>query len=677
MIKSVLQSVAAKRDRILAHSASSASFKKSFQQNVLRHGRCSGTLSSFSTATDGSSPEVAVQLDYYMSLQFAGVACALVNDIYQAKGINKLQFLPTCPVGLEASRVRSFQNAHPTTMATFGSVEQNIFTPTLAKDPSLNVTAVASMFRRSPLCIVSLGPLKPGDTIGAHEDTVELLQRIFPEQKVVASPRGTKNTDLLEGTYAGIQAYTTTEVPALQHILSGRGMDLDSLHVEVLEDGIDGPKLGYSQMLFASNESLECPDRRQASTAFLEGTFEGWQHAISNPSKAIEAVSEAQKMLQLDDESNDHWHSSLTFQKEMLDRMNDHVKETFLGDRLGVLSPSRWSEATEWLLENENDVDPLLGLDSTNLWQPPSNLLPGNELARTILQEAKISASKFKAVHGRKPSLAVITVGELARYGHSGRRVQLYSNSSNSWFTKTETGEANGFDVTEINLDGGTTTTDTLLSEIYKIRDQVDGIQVMWPFPDTIDTAKVFNAVPLAKDVDGIHFSSWGSSFPPVTPAGAMELMKEHDVLVKGKHVLVVGRSPIVGAPMAHLLREAGAMVTVAHTEVDKVALQSMVGQADVVVTCAGNPGAIQASWLKDGVEVINVGTTFCDKADALLSDVEGDIEAKANRYSPVPGGVGPLSSPMLFHNVAKAAWDQVEDGSSSSTWTQDPATLR
>lgn len=618
------------------------------------------------------------QLPSHLSLSLI-----LYTDIYQSKGITNLHFLPTCPVGEEAARVRSFQNANPSTLATFGSVEQNIFTPTLYNDPSLNVTGVASMFRRSPLCIASLsqGSLKDGDVIGAHADTVELLQRIFPKQKVVASPRGTKNTDLLDGTYQGIQAYTTTEIPALHHLMQSRGMDPNAVTFQVLEDAVDGsngsspPQLGYSQMLFVGNEALESTDRREAANAFLAATFDGWQHAIRNPDEAIEAVSEAQKMLKLDDESNDHWYDSLSFKKEMLALTNNHVKETFVGDRLGVLSSHRWTKATEWLLQDK-DVDPLFGFDQTRLWSPPENLLHGNEVAREALEEAKFSAMKFEKTHGRKPSLAVITVGELARYEHSERRVQLYSNPSNSWFAKTDVGKANGFDVTEINLDKTTTTTDDVLSQLYKIRDNVDGIQVMWPLPESVDSAKVFNAVPLAKDVDGIHFTGWGSKYPPVTPAGAMELMKAHNLDVSGKHVVVVGRSPIVGNPMAHMLREAGAMVSVAHTGVDKSTFQSLVGQADVVVTCAGAPGCVQAEWLKDGAEVVNIGTTFCEEADALLSDVEGDIEAKAARFTPTPGGVGPLSIPMLFRNVVNAAWEQ-QQSSSADEWEQTPATLR
>jgi len=294
-------------------------------------------------------------------------------------------------------------------------------------------------------------------------------------------------------------------------------------------------------------------------------------------------------------------------------------------------------------------------------------IIGGNELGRKVMEEARHSAIQFAQSHGRKPSLAVITVGTLKRYTHASRRVQLYSNHSQSWFTKTDTGRANGFDVTEIQLDAETTTTDKLLSEIYKIRDKVDGIQIMWPFPPHIDSARVFNAVPVEKDVDGIHYigqTELGKedAYPPVTPAAAMELMKEYGVNPRGKHAVVVGRSPIVGSPVAYMLRREGAAVSVVHRDVEDDILKELVGQADILVTCAGNPGCIDAEWLKEGVEVINVGTTFSEDFDCLVSDVKGDIGSKASRFSPVPGGVGPISSPMLFRNTVKAAWDQAND---------------
>ena len=233
-----------------------------------------------------------------------------------------------------------------------------------------------------------------------------------------------------------------------------------------------------------------------------------------------------------------------------------------MGDRLGVINPMRWSKATEWLLKKngvadvDNAIDPLMGFDQTNLWQPPANLLHGNEIGRSALQDAKESAAKFERTYGRRPSLGVIRVGGVGtRYEHSKRRLQLYSNPSNSWFMKTDVGKANGFDVTEIELDAASTTTGSLLGEIYRLRDAVDGVQVMWPLPEHIDSARVFNAVPLSKDVDGIHFASWGSNFPPVTPAGVMELMKGHNVDVRGKQSWVEAPSLALQWLLCHAMR--------------------------------------------------------------------------------------------------------------------------
>jgi len=594
--------------------------------------------------------DLALQLDYYMSPQFAGVASALVNNNYTSKGID-ISFLPTCPVGREQANVRKHQDANPAGV-TMGTIEQNIFVPTLAANPGLKTTAVASMFSKSPLCIASLkDPHDEKLTIGTHEDTVEIMKRIFPSHDVVASPRATKNTDLLSGALGAIQAYTTTEVPALRRVL-GQAPIITPL------EGLNGTKLGYSQVIFTADECLH-GDQRAIVQAFCEATFDGWANAIRNPETAVEMVNEAKKMLGLDDEANDHWHPSSDFDIEMLQCCNDFVKGTFQGDRYGVINSKRWNEANDWLLKGKGSKD--FGLDA-NVLQPPNNLLPGNNLARTILEDAKTSATFFQQTYGRKPSLAVITVGDLERYKHGKRRLQIYSNSSSSWFSKASTGEANGFDVQEINLDASTTT-DELLSEIYALRD-VDGIQLMWPLPDHVDNAKVYSAIDVSKDVDGIHYVGQleignKDAYPPVTPAATMALMEEFNVEVKGKRVLVIGRSPIVGSPIAHMVRDKGAAVTVAHSGVAEDTLRELVGEAEVVITCAGLPGLIKAEWIK-GAEVINVGTTFKEDLDSLVSDVDGDIAKHASRYSPVPGGIGPISAPVLFKNVAKAAWDQM-----------------
>ena len=231
-------------------------------------GRNYGGIKNLSKRSFGDA--VACQLDYYMSPQFAGIAVALVNNSYAEKGITDLTFLPTCPVGLEQQRVRHYQDENPkTTAATIGSVEQNIFVPTLLAKPSLKTTAVAAMFERSPLCIASLESLNDGHVIGCHEDTVSLLKRIFPNNKVIASPRATKNSDLLSGKLGGIQAYTTTEVPALNRLLVEKKKSSSAQVVATPLEGLNGTRLGYSQVLFAANECLDSGYCREIVLTFF------------------------------------------------------------------------------------------------------------------------------------------------------------------------------------------------------------------------------------------------------------------------------------------------------------------------------------------------------------------------------------------------------------------------
>jgi methylenetetrahydrofolate dehydrogenase (NADP+)/methenyltetrahydrofolate cyclohydrolase len=607
---------------------------------------------------------VSVQLDYYMSTQFAGVACAMTNQLYEKSGID-LQFLPICPVGLELERVRDHANSN-TSSVTVGSVEQNIFTPTLYKDPSLRVKTVAAMFRRSPLCLASLasGNVKDKNIVGAHDDTVSLIERILREgpdadkYSVISSARATKNTDLLTGKLDSIQAYLTTEVPTLE---------IDTQVLAVPLEGMNGAKLGYSQVLFCPEEDAESSDRREVVQAFLDATFRGWEMAIRDNESAAKSVDEARAMLGLDEESNDHWHPSHSYTVQSVGMCCDFVKETFQGDRYGVVNAKRWNEANNWLLGDEipaSVVADNFGF-APDVWQPPTNLLSGNELARVTLDSANKSAYEFAKVHGRKPSLAVITVGELPRYANGPRRLEIYSNQSNSWFNKTGVGTANGFDVKEISLPKSITT-EELLDQIYGFNDK-DGIQLMWPLPEHIDSAQVFNAISVSQDVDGAHYigqlelAPESTPIPPVTPAGVLAVVDEYGIDLKNASVLVVGRSRIIGSPLAHMLRERGAVVTVAHSEVAPEKLKNLVQVADIVMACAGSPGLLKAEWVKEGAQVINVGTTFVKEKEALVSDFEGDLASKASRFSPVPGGVGPLSAPHLFKNVAEAAWARME----------------
>uniref|UniRef100_A0A7S4AF51 Thiamine pyrimidine synthase n=1 Tax=Pseudo-nitzschia australis TaxID=44445 RepID=A0A7S4AF51_9STRA len=331
------------------------------------------------------STTVAVQLDYYMSPQFAGIACALTEGLYQKAGIDEVKFLSICPVGLEAERVRQFRDISSDIDVVVGSVEQNVFLPLLLRNPELKLKAVAAMFDTSPLCLASI--VEGGEdnerskdkesslqVVGAHEDTVDLLKRIMifdsdqvARHKVVASSRATKNMDLFNGDLDAIQAYTTTEVPTLQRMLERTGKTGKAVASIPLE-GLNGAKLGYSQMLFAPEEDLAADGgKHEILEAFLEATFEGWSVAINDPEHGAKSVEEAQKLTKLSDEDNDHWdrRDYLRYNTESTLACGKLVEATKKdgSDRYGVIDPERWDEATKWLL-NE-DIRSGFALDST------------------------------------------------------------------------------------------------------------------------------------------------------------------------------------------------------------------------------------------------------------------------------------------------------------------------
>jgi len=625
-----------------------------------------------------------------MSSQFAGIACAMTHGLYEKKGIH-VDFLPICPVGLEMKNVKDHHQAVSSNSnwnVTIGSAEQNIFIPTLYTQPDLSVKAIAAMFRKSPLCLASIQDneaeqhdKEQNNIIGAHEDTVSLLNKVLPSSTIVASPRATKITDLLTGKYESIQAYTTTEVPTLQRKLQQSSSSVVAQELE----GLNGAKLGYSQVLFAPTLDLMESDKRMIVQAFLEATFSGWELAIRDHETGARSVKEVQGFLGLDDEQNDHWDPSFGYTIQNTALCCDYVKETFQGDKYGVIDVKRWNDATSWLLQAHHEggnKEKNFGLDA-EVWQPSNQLLAGNELARTILEDSAKDALKFQETFGRKPSLAVITVGDLPRYTDGDRRLQIFSNKKNSWFNKTLVGEANNFDVNEMNLPEATTD-DELLSKLYDASKAFDGIQLMWPLPTHIDSRKMYNSISLDRDVDGAHYigqlelssydcidDSKNTPTPPVTPMAVMTLLENYGVEVKNKKVLVVGRSRIVGSPLAYMFRNQDAIVTVAHAKTTTSKLEELMKASEIIVACAGTPNLLSKSWIQPGSTIINIGTTFSKNGEVLLSDFEdGDLSLTASKYSPVPGGVGPLSVACLFKNVISTAWKRMEKvGNVESTW--------
>ena len=194
--------------------------------------------------------------------------------------------------------------------------------------------------------------------------------------------------------------------------------------------------------------------------------------------------------------------------------------------------------------------------------------------------------------------------------------------------------------------------------------DAVDGILVQLPLPEHMDEPKVLRSVDPAKDVDGFHPSNAGLLFlgepflVPATPSGVMVMLAEHGVELQGKEAVVIGRSEIVGKPMALLLLGESATVTIAHSKTRD--LPDVVRRADIVVAAVGRPEMVRGDWLKSGATVIDVGINRVatdDGKDRLVGDVAFDEAVEvAGAITPVPGGVGPMTIAMLMRNTLVAA---------------------
>jgi methylenetetrahydrofolate dehydrogenase (NADP+)/methenyltetrahydrofolate cyclohydrolase len=203
-------------------------------------------------------------------------------------------------------------------------------------------------------------------------------------------------------------------------------------------------------------------------------------------------------------------------------------------------------------------------------------------------------------------------------------------------------------------------TEEELLAEVDALNadNSIDGILVQLPLPKQLDEAKVIAAVDPVKDVDGFHPFNAGQLYlgrptlVPATPLGVMALLEEYKVPLDGARAVVVGRSTIVGKPVAHLLLQANATVTICHTHTDDLARETL--DADVLVVAAGVPEIVTADMVKSGSAVVDVGINRGE--DGVVGDVDPDAALHAAFLTPVPGGVGPMTIAMLLQNTVRAA---------------------
>ena len=275
------------------------------------------------------------------------------------------------------------------------------------------------------------------------------------------------------------------------------------------------------------------------------------------------------------------------------------------------------------------------------------HLLNGKELAQKLQQEMTQEVTELKK-KGLQPGLAVILVGE---------------DPASQVYVRNKERAANNIGMYSVVYRLPETTSEAdLITKIEELNhdDKVHGILVQLPLPKHINEDLVLDTIDPAKDVDGFHPMNLGNLFAgkptmiPCTPAGIMELIKLSGIDLAGKNAVIIGRSNIVGKPMAHLLLQANATVTICHSKTKD--LPKVAKQADVLVVAIGRANFVTADFVKEGAVVIDVGINR-DENNKLTGDVKFDEVAPLTSYiTPVPGGVGPMTITMLMRQTIDAA---------------------
>jgi len=278
-----------------------------------------------------------------------------------------------------------------------------------------------------------------------------------------------------------------------------------------------------------------------------------------------------------------------------------------------------------------------------------ARIIDGKAIAATVRGEVAEGVRAFAAAHGRPPGLALVRVGD---------------DEASAWYVRSKHKAATevGLRAEEHALPAGAGTEVVLaLVERLNADDATDGILVQLPLPSGIDERRILEAIDPAKDVDGLHPINLGKlvenrpdRLTAPTPMGVMRLIREAGCDLRGRKAVVIGRSALVGKPMALLLLHADATVTVCHTRTADLAAE--VRAADVVVSAAGSIGLVRGAWIKPGACVIDVGLTRGPDGK-LHGDVEFAAAAeRAGAITPVPGGVGPMTIAALLENALRAA---------------------
>ena len=301
-----------------------------------------------------------------------------------------------------------------------------------------------------------------------------------------------------------------------------------------------------------------------------------------------------------------------------------------------------------------------------------ARILSGKQIAEEIKREVAEEVKRLTGEHGVRPCLAVVRVGE-------DPASQVYVTN------KVKTSEELGM-ISEHHHLSENVSHEELLSLVKDLndRDDVDGILVQLPLPAQVDEREILETISPEKDVDGFHpvnvgkLSQGHKALVPCTPAGVIEILKRSGIPIAGEHAVIIGRSNIVGKPMAQLLLQENATVTICHSRTRN--LPHVASQADILVAAIGRAGFVRAEHIKEGATVIDVGinnastvefayelfgddelekrlNTIAKRGSTLVGDVNPkEAKARAANFTPVPGGVGLLTVAMLMKNTVEAA---------------------
>lgn len=284
-----------------------------------------------------------------------------------------------------------------------------------------------------------------------------------------------------------------------------------------------------------------------------------------------------------------------------------------------------------------------------------AQIIDGKKISAELLDSVATDVAEFKKVHGIVPSLAVVLVGD---------------DPASQVYVRNKIQRANQVGIRSIEHRLAADVTQSQLNDLVdelNWNPEVHGILVQLPLPAHLNEEDIVNAIDPGKDVDGFHplnvaaLALGNPRLVPCTPQGSMMMLEQTLGDLTGKHAVVIGRSDIVGKPMAALLLQSNCTVTIVHSRTRDI--EALCRQADILVAAVGSPKLVKANWVKPGATVIDVGinVTLIDGVRKLVGDVDfAEVEQVAGAITPVPGGVGPMTIANLLQNTLKAAHVQM-----------------